>query len=350
MVVLAAIVCGASLRTMAQQKEGNPAGDKGLPDAPAAGVSPRVPTASVSGTVLDANGDVIQGATVSLVAMSGGAQRTLISGENGQFTFAGVAAGSFRVIVTGQGMGRFDSGEFTLQAGDVHTISQAILPVSAGSTDVRVVGNREELAEEQVHIAIDQRVLGVLPNFYSTYNWNAPPMGSKQKFHLAFRAVTDPVAFVGVGVAAGFEQMNNTFPGYGAGAQGFGKRFGAAYADDAIGRMIGSAILPSVLHQDPRYFYKGSGSVRSRAIYAIEAAFVCRGDNGRSEPNYSHLLGSFAAGGISNLYYPPASRGVSLTLENGLIETGGHAANNLVREFLLRRLTPKVPDSANGKP
>jgi hypothetical protein len=232
MVVLAAIVCGASLRTMAQQKEGNPAGDKGLPDAPAAGVSPRVPTASVSGTVLDANGDVIQGATVSLVAMSGGAQRTLISGENGQFTFAGVAAGSFRVIVTGQGMGRFDSGEFTLQAGDVHTISQAILPVSAGSTDVRVVGNREELAEEQVHIAIDQRVLGVLPNFYSTYNWNAPPMGSKQKFHLAFRAVTDPVAFVGVGVAAGFEQMNNTFPGYGAGAQGFGKRFGAAYADD----------------------------------------------------------------------------------------------------------------------
>ena len=85
-------------------------------------------------------------------------------------------------------------------------------------------------------------------------------------------------------------------------------------------------------------------------MYAIEAAFVCRGDNGRSEPNYSHLLGSFAAGGISNLYYPAASRGVSLTLENGLIETAGHAGNNLVREFLLRRLTPKVPDSANGKP
>jgi hypothetical protein len=247
-------------------------------------------------------------------------------------------------------MGRFDSGEFALQAGDVHTISLVILPVSAGSTDVRVVGDRDELAEEQVHIAIDQRVLGVLPNFYSTYDWKAPPMGPKQKFELAFHAVTDPVALVGVGAAAGFEQANNTFPGYGAGAQGFGKRLGAAYADDAIGRMIGSAILPSLLHQDPRYFYKGSGSVRSRAIYAIEAAFVCRGDNGHSEPNYSHLLGSFAAGGISNLYYPAASRGVALTLENGLIETAGHAANNLVREFLLRRLTPKVPGYAHGKP
>jgi hypothetical protein len=247
-------------------------------------------------------------------------------------------------------MGRFDSGEFTLQAGDAQTISKIILPVAAGSTDVRVVGDREELAEEQVHIAIDQRVLGVLPNFYSAYNWNAAPMGPKQKFELAFRAVTDPVAFVGTGARAGVEQANNTYPGYGSGVQGFGKRFGAAYADDAIGRMVGSAILPSLLHQDPRYFYKGSGSVRSRAMYAIERAFVCRGDNGHTEPDYSHLLGGFAAGGISNLYYPAASRGVALTLENGLIETAGHAADDLMREFLLRRLTPKVPAYANGKP
>jgi hypothetical protein len=293
---------------------------------------------------------VIQGATVSLVAVHGEAKRTLISGENGQFNFAALAPGVFRVIVTGQGMGRFDSGEFTLQAGEVHTISRVVLPVAAGSTDVRVVGDREELAEEQVHIAIEQRVLGVLPNFYSAYDWNAAPMGSKQKFELAFRAATDPVAFVGVGARAGVEQANNTYPGYGGGAEGFGKRFGAAYADDAIGRMIGSAILPSLFHQDPRYFYRGSGSKRSRAMYAIERAFVCRGDNGHTELDYSHLLGGFAAGGISNLYYPAASRGASLTLENGLIEIAGHAADDLVREFLLRRLTPKVPSYANGKP
>ena len=82
----------------------------------------------------------------------------------------------------------------------------------------------------------------------------------------------------------------------------------------------------------------------------MRSAFVCRGDNGRWQPNYSRVLGNFAAGGISNLYYPAASRGVSLTLVNGLVETAGNAGTNLIREFLLRGLTSKVPNYANGKP
>ena len=146
------------------------------------------------------------------------------------------------------------------------------------------------------------------------------------------------------------EQWQNTFPGYGKGAQGYAKRYGAAYADEALSRMIGSAILPSLLHQDPRYFYRGSGSKKARALYAISQAVICRGDNGKMQPNYSYVLGSFAAGGISNLYHPAGDRGAGLTIGNGFLNVGAHAIDNLAREFLFRKLTPKVPDYAQGKP
>jgi hypothetical protein len=152
------------------------------------------------------------------------------------------------------------------------------------------------------------------------------------------------------GGVAGVEQWHNTFPGYGRGTEGYLKRYGAAYADNAIGRMVGSAILPSLLHQDPRYFYKGSGSVSSRAWYAISQTVISRGDNGRSQPNYSHVFGNFAAAGISNLYRAPQDRSASLTIRNAFIITGSNAIGNLVREFLLRKLTPKLPDEAQGKP
>jgi hypothetical protein len=109
-------------------------------------------------------------------------------------------------------------------------------------------------------------------------------------------------------------------------------------------------MLPSIFHQDPRYFYKGSGSITSRTLYAISQTVVCRGDDGRSEPNYSHVLGNFAAAGISNLYRSPEDRSASLTIRNGFIITGSNAVGNLVREFILRKLTPKVPDYARGKP
>jgi hypothetical protein len=121
-------------------------------------------------------------------------------------------------------------------------------------------------------------------------------------------------------------------------------------ADEALSRMIGSAILPSLLHQDPRYFYRGSGSKKSRAFYAISSAVICRGDNGRLQPNYSYVLGSFAAGGISNLYHPASDRGVGLTIGNGFLNVAAHALDNLGREFVFRKLTPKVPDYAQGKP
>ena len=102
-----------------------------------------------------------------------------------------------------------------------------------------------------------------------------------------------------VGAFAGVEQAGNTFAGYGQGAQGYGKRFGANYADGLSDTMIGGAILPSLFKQDPRYFYKGTGTIRSRAMYAIANAVICKGDNGRWQPNYSAHSGR--AGGRRHL-------------------------------------------------
>lgn len=138
-------------------------------------------------------------------------------------------------------------------------------------------------------------MLGVLPNFYSAYDWNAPALNARQKFALAFRSEIDPVTFAGAAAVAGAEEYQKIYPAYGTGFSGFGKRFATQYANDFGSRMIGIAVFPSLFHQDPRYFCKGSGGTRSRVLYAIKSALICRGDNGKEEFDYSHILGDFAA-------------------------------------------------------
>ena len=342
----------------AQQAPVAVASDSALPDAPGVdssaappvGELPQAGTATISGTVLDTNGSEVQGAQVKLTRSAGTDTRVSQTGNDGEFKFTGLAPGAYRVAVSGPGMGTVISPEIKLQADEFRVVPQIVLAVAAASSNVTVLGDKEEIAEEQVHIAVQQRVLKVFPNFYSSYDWNAPPMGSKQKFKLAFRAVTDPMAFAGAAGVAGAEQYYNVFPSYGGGIKGYAKRYGAAYANDVSGRIFSSAIFPSIFHQDPRYFYRGSGSVRARALYAMSAAVIARGDNGHWQPNYSEILGNFAAGALSNLYYPSDSRGVTLTIGNALIETAGRAGTNLVREFLLRGITSKVPTYDNGKP
>jgi hypothetical protein len=167
---------------------------------------------------------------------------------------------------------------------------------------------------------------------------------------LAWKATVDPINFGLTGAVAGIQQAANSFSGYGQGAQGYGKRYGAAYADSVIGTFIGSAILPSLLKQDPRYFYKGTGSKRSRFAYAIANAVICKGDNGHWQPNYSGILGSLAAGGISNLYYPATDRDATVTFDNTLIAIGSSAANNLLQEFVIRKLTRNPPNYTPAKP
>ena len=114
--------------------------------------------------------------------------------------------------------------------------------------------------------------------------------------------------------------------------------------------MIGGAILPSLFKQDPRYFYKGTGSKKSRLMYALATSVICKGDNGHWQANYSGILGGLAAGGISNLYYPAKDRDAGLVFQNALIGIGTTAAANVLQEFVVRKLTPNLPahDPASG--
>jgi len=161
----------------------------------------------------------------------------------------------------------------------------------------------------------------------------------------------DPVTFILTGAIAGVQQSRNVFPAYGQGAQGYAKRYGVNYADVVTSTFIGSAVLPSILKQDPRYFYKAGGSARSRILYAIAMAVVCKGDNGRWQPNYSSILGSLAAGGLSNFYYPAEDRhDAALTFENTAIGIGTTAAANLLQEFLTRKLTPSLRNRGHSQP
>jgi hypothetical protein len=306
---------------------------------------------SISGTVMDQSGSVIAGARVTLTGEDRSINHAVVSGSDGQFSFAGIPPGPFQLTITSAGFAT-QTYSGVLHSGEIDTRPPIVLTVASNVTEVQVGVSPVEVAEEQIKIEEKQRVLGVLPNFYVSYIPNAVPLNSKQKFKLAWKTVIDPFTLVFVGGAAGVEQAQNHFREYGQGAEGYAKRFGAGYGDTLTGTFIGSAILPALLKQDPRYFYKGTGRISTRALYAIANSVICKGDNRRWQPNYSSVLGSLAAGGISNLYYPAQDRnGAELTFENAAIGIGGSAVTNLLQEFLIRKLTPKLNhDSAKPDP
>jgi hypothetical protein len=192
---------------------------------------------------------------------------------------------------------------------------------------------RKQIAARQVKQQERQRILGVFPNFNSSYIPDAVSLTPKQKFELAFRAATDPVTFVVAAADAGISQWNNDYAGYGQGAQGYFKRWGASYADTFDGDMLGNALFPVLLHQDPRYFRKGEGSFKSRIWYAALTTVRAKGDNGKWQPNVSNILGNLAAGGISNLYYPSTDRGAGLTFQRAFTVTAEGAIGAVLVEF-----------------
>jgi hypothetical protein len=208
-------------------------------------------------------------------------------------------------------------------------------------TTVVNVGDRpDEIATEQLHLEEKQRVFGVIPNFYVVYDPDPAPLTTKMKFHLAMKTSTDIVAVLGVGTLAGLNQAGDT-PNYRQGWQGYGERFGAAAADGFSDIMIGGAILPSLLHQDPRYHYKGTGTDQSRMLHAITSPFICSGDNGKRQPNYSSIGGDLSSSALSNLYYPPSNRGTGLIFQNFFLTTGERVLSSVVQEFVLGKLTAR---------
>jgi hypothetical protein len=324
---------------------------QGLPQAaPNAAPSLDPATGSIHGEVESADGAVYEGARVELSRPGDQNVETQRTDGGGAFNFANLPAGSFKITVSSAG---FVTQEIRgdLLAGQAYDARTIVLPMAGAANSVQVsAGSMEEIAEAQLNLEEQQRVLGILPNYYVSYDPTALPLTTRQKFELAWRTSIDPVTWAMTGAVAGIEQANHTFKGYGQGAEGYGKRFGANYADGFDSDMIGGAILPSLFKQDPRYFYKGTGSVRSRVLYAIAAAVICRGDNGHKQFDYSGILGGLAAGGISNLYYPAGDRsGVTVTFENSAIGTAEGAVQNLIQEFVIRRLTPHVPAYSAAK-
>jgi hypothetical protein len=199
---------------------------------------------------------------------------------------------------------------------------------------------QEQMAGIQVKQEETQRIGGILPNYYVVYDANPQPLTKKLKFELGWRSVMDPANVMFVGVVAGGQQMSNSFPEYGRGVSGYGKRFGAGMADATVGTLLTGSVLPMVFRQDPRYFYKGTGSTASRTWYAVKTTVMCRGDNGKWQPAYSNVLGSFGSSAVSGLYYPGGERGGMLVLENGLSALAFDSFANVMQEFVLRRMMP----------
>jgi Carboxypeptidase regulatory-like domain len=307
-------------------------------------------TGSVGGAVVDQTGAAVAGVRVRISREDASLSQEAMSDSDGRYSFSGIAPGPFQLTAMSTG---FATATIfgTLHSGESYNAPPIELVVASASVEVRVAMSRTELAEAEIKDEEKQRVLGVVPNFYVTYDPSAFPLTPKQKFELAWKTTVDPVNFGLTGAVAGIEQATDTFNGYGQGAQGYAKRFGASYANFVTGTFIGSALLPSLFKQDPRYFYKGTGSRRSRALYAMANSVICKGDNGKWQANYSSILGGLASGGISNLYYPASDRNdAALTFENALIGIGTTAAANLLQEFVIRRLTPHAPSYARATP
>jgi hypothetical protein len=236
------------------------------------------------------------------------------------------------------GFADWTSDEVILKPGQYVILTVSKLRIATALTQVNVGYSPVEIATEQVKIEEQQRIFGFIPNFYAEYDPNAAPLTTKLKFQLAAKVSYDPVTLIGVGVFAAANQAGDR-PNYPQGAKGYAERYGAVYADGVTDIMIGGAVLPSLLHQDPRYYYQGTGTNKSRVFHALRSSFVCKGDNGQWQPNYSTVGGDLASAALSNAYYPSSNRGVGLFLSNFFVDTGQRAAANLAQEFLLRRLT-----------
>jgi hypothetical protein len=314
------------------------------PQASAQGGPNAEALSNVTGTVADQSGASVTDAEVSLSHVDGTSPRTTITQANGDFIFTKILPGSYSVRVKAQNFAPFASAVFAVAMAQTYYLPDVSLTLAAQNTEV-TVHPTEYVAAEELRAAEKQRLLGVIPNFYTSYIPDAAPLTTRQKFLFAVRGTFDPVAMVGVGFGAGIEQATNSFSGYGQGASGYAKRYAAKFADGRSSDFLTHAVFPTLLHQDPRYFYLGSGySFKPRLAHAVGSAFFTRSDSGLTQPNYSYLLGDLSSAALSNLYYPRANRGASLVFSNAAIGLAGRIGGNILREFS-KRLTTNAPEN-----
>lgn len=303
-------------------------------------------SATITGKVIDQSGTTILGAKVALSRGDQSISQEVLTNEDGLFAFTGLPPGPFHVTISSPGLTP-QSFDDTLQPGQTYKFPLVMMTVATQVTEVHVTLTQEEIATQEVKEEEKQRVLGFIPNYFVTFAPSAQPLPHKLKFHMAWKSASDPFTLGAVGALAGFEQATNKYKDYGQGFKGYSKRYGANYANVAAGTFISNAILPSLFKQDPRYFYRGTGSTRSRILYALRSAFVSRSDSGRWEPNYSDIIGSAATGGIANLYYPRRNRGGGLLLSVMFTRIGEITAASLFDEFLGPKFTSHVASQSS---
>jgi hypothetical protein len=291
----------------------------------------------ILGTVTDINDDPVAGASVDLEGPEPSDVRTVTTNDKGVFEIPDVAPGvPYHVAVSARGFAHWESPVVIVKPGQTETLNLSKLSIEEVQTTVTVTPeSSNEIAIQEVKIEEKQRGFGIIPNFFEAYGPHPAPLTAKLKFSLSWRVARDPFTLLGIAVMAGAQQGAGT-PSYVQGARGYAERFGANYANQFTDIMIGGALLPSILHQDPRYFYQGTGSKKSRALHAISDLIITKGDNGRRQPNYSSLGGDLASAALSNTYYPKANRGAGLVLQTFAMDAAVHLSVRLLQEFIFR--------------
>lgn len=305
--------------------------------APRPSPDPAAQSGRITGTVTDVNDLPIPGALVNLHTSDSDDVRSVTTNESGFYQFLAVEPRHpYQISIRAAGFAPWDSPVVTVDAGQSRIVDITKLRIDEVQTSITVTpANSHDIATAQVRTEERQRGFGIIPNFYAVYDPDPAPMDAGLKFRLALRVAEDPFTFTGVAILAGAGQAADS-PAFAQGARGYGERFGVNYANSFTDIMLDGAILPSILHQDPRYFYQGTGTSKSRVAHVILSLFVTKGDNGQWQPNYSALGGDLTSSAISNLYYPRSNRGAGLVFKGFATITAIHLAVRMLDEFVFR--------------
>ena len=265
----------------------------------------------------------------------------MVTNDDGTFAFHDLTPQvPYQITITAEGFVEWSS-SVTLESGEEKSLLSIKLRLETVQRTLGVSSSSsKEIAIQQLKAEEKQRVLGFIPNIYVVYEPHPEPLTTGMKFHLAYKSLTNPVFLGWLAAWSGIQQAANT-PDYPQGAEGYGKRLGATLAGGVTEGLIANAILPSLLHQDPRYYYRGDGTKKSRLGHAILAPFVCPGDNGHLQPNVSTWGGSLISNAIATAYLPSSNRTAGHVFGTFAIGMATHVASSVAQEFILARFTSK---------
>jgi hypothetical protein len=309
-------------------------GPTAVPDAPQTAGG-----ASLSGIVKDVGSTPVGEATVTLTGPDGFV-RQVISDDDGNFRMEKLPTGAFMLTVAADGLTTLST-PVVMGPQEQKVLPPVVLRIATVASEVDAV-SQVEMADEQIKVEEKQRILGIVPNFYVAYDQNTVPLDTVQKFRLAGRTVLDPEVFIAVAISAGIAQGTQTPIEWQQNFKGYAQRYGAGYAGALAGIGLSGAVFPAIFHEDPRYFYKGTGTTGERLRWSLKQAFVQRNDKGQWRPGYAETLGDLSASLVTVAIYPHQATdwGKTTAIDFGL-NVAGEAFGDLMEEFVV----PKLPHS-----